>query len=130
MIKRLFARALSYLLGGGDEGLSGQLRKAYEAKLNAATNEAALEADITIKQLETAVAMAQAANDDRWSATSLGRYLIVIPFGVWYSAIMIDSTFDMQWAVLALPQNIMALSEWLVPAIIVGDVGRSALRRR
>ena len=74
--------------------------------------------------------MAEVANDDRWSATSIGRYLIVIPFGTWYALIIADSIFAFEWDVLALPPAVMELSLWLFPAIIVGDLGKSFFKRR
>jgi len=120
---------LSWVTGGGLNGLAGQLRQAYQAKLDARTKDQVLAAELDIKRLENAVAMAQAANADRYSATSIGRYLIVLPFGMWWTAVFIDSTFSMPWDVLALPPAIMELSVWLIPAIVVGDVGRSIFRR-
>lgn len=120
----------SWFFGGGASGLAGQLRQAYQAKLDASTKEQVLAAELDIQRLENAVSMAQAANDDRWGATSIGRYLVVVPFGLWYSAIMLDSIFAFEWDVLALPAEVMELSIWLFPAIIVGDLGKSFFRGR
>jgi len=119
------------LFGGGVIGdLADQLRRAYETKINAETAEQKLAADIDMRRIEAAISAMDAANADRWSATSLGRYLIVLPFGAWWTAIFLDSIFSFEWDVLALPPAIMELSVWLIPAIIVGDLGRSFFRRR
>lgn len=120
----------SWLFGGGISALADQFRRAYELKLMAETSEQKLAAEIDIQRIEAAMAMAEAANADRWSATSIGRYLIVVPFGLWWTAIFIDSIFIFEWDVLAIPPAIMEMSVWLIPAIVVGDVGRSIFRRK
>ena len=119
-----------WLIGGGINTLADQMRQAYELKLRAQTDEQKLAADLDMARIEAAIAAAQIANDDRWSATSIGRYLIVVPFGLWYTAVMVDSIFVFDWDVLALPPAVMELSMWLFPAIIVGDLGKSVLGRR
>lgn len=112
------------LLTGGDS-LADQFRKAYEAKLNAQNDTHRLEAERELNRIEAAIETARIANEDRWSATSLGRYLIVIPFGLWWAAIHLDSIINASWVVLALPPAIMEMARWLIPAIIIGDVSRS-----
>lgn len=121
---------LSWLLGGGFNKLADRLADAYERKLQAETDEQKLAADLDMARIEAAIAAMQAANADRWSATSIGRYLIAVPFGVWYALIIADSIFSFEWDVLALPPAVMELSVWLFPAIIVGDLGRSYFNRR
>jgi len=119
------------LFGGGVIGdLADQMRRAYEAKINATTADQKLAADLDMQRIEAAMRRAEVANDDRWSATSIGRYLIVIPFGTWYALIIADSIFAFEWDVLALPPAVMELSLWLFPAIIVGDLGKSFFKRR
>lgn len=126
----MFGMLLSWLTGGGISALGEQLRKAYEVKLRAETDEQKLAAEIDMARIDAAIRSMEAANADRWSATSIGRYLIAIPFGVWYSLIIADSIFAFEWDVLALPPAIMELSVWLFPAIIVGDLGKAFFRRR
>lgn len=128
MIGAFFAGLGKWLLGGGVNKIADRLGDAYEAKIRAQTNAQKLAADLDIQRLENALRMTEAANADRFSATSLGRYLIVLPFGAWWTAIFIDSIFNASWDVLALPPAIMELAVWLIPAIIVGDVGRSFFR--
>lgn len=126
----MFGMLLSWLTGGGIAALGEQMRKAYEVKLRAETDEQKLAAEIDMARIDAAIRSMEAANADRWSATSIGRYLIAIPFGVWYSLIIADSIFAFEWDVLALPPAIMELSVWLFPAIIVGDLGKAFFRRR
>ncbi len=127
------------LIGGlirlitGAGGLAEQFRRAYEAKLEATTDTQRLAADLDLQRITAAIEMARIANEDRWSATSLGRYLIVLPFGAWWAAIYFDSIFSFEWDVLAVPPLISEMALWLIPAIVAGDVGRSlfaGMRRR
>lgn len=126
----ILGKVLSWLTGGGLAGLADQFRKTYELKLQADNDEQRLALDMDLARIEAAMHMATVANQDRWSATSIGRYLIVIPFGVWYTLVIADSIFSFDWVILALPQNIMDLSVWLFPAIIIGDLGKTVFRPR
>jgi hypothetical protein len=81
-------------------------------------------------RLDAHIPIAEVANADPWSAPPVGRYLIVVPFGLWWAAIFADSIFSFEWDVLALPPAIMDLAVWLVPAIVAADVGRAWIRRR
>lgn len=119
-------QALLGFLGGP---IARELRGAYSDRLRAETAAAKLEADERIKVLEGAQQIARAEAADRWSATRIGRLLIVVPFGIWWTAIFIDSTFSMPWDVLALPPKIDAMAKILIPAIIIADAGALTLRR-
>ena len=77
-------RLLGLLLGGG---LSEQLRRAYEARLTAQNDAARLTAERDVERISAAIEMARIAAADRWGATSLGRYLIMLPYGLWWAAL-------------------------------------------
>lgn len=121
-------RILGWVAGGGLNGLANRLGDAYEARLQAKTKEQVLEAEHNMRRLENAMHAAQIANEDRWSATSIGRYLIVVPYGIWWGLTWLDSAFAFSWDTLEPPLYLLATAEWLVPAIVVGDVGKSAVR--
>lgn len=121
---------LNFLGGGIVTDLADQLRRAHEAKLKAQTSDQKLAADLDMQRLENAIAIAQVAASDRWGATSVGRYLLVVPFGLWYTLVIADSCFNFSWDVLALPERVMRLSEVLIPVIVVGDLGNNWLKRR
>lgn len=125
----IWGSIVRWLTGGGLAGLAEQVRLAHEAKLNAENNDAERRAEHDLERLNNALEMARAANEDRWSATSIGRFLIVVPFGIWWSATFLDSTFDFAWATLEPPRYFIDMAAWLVPAIVVGDVGKSMVRR-
>jgi len=118
-------QALIGFLGGP---IARELRAAYADRLRAQTTQAKLDADERIAVLQNARQIAAIEAADRWSATRLGRLLIVVPFGVWWAAIFIDSTFSMPWDVLALPPEIDAMARVLIPAIVIADAGALTLR--
>lgn len=125
----MFRTILTWLTGGGLRGITDQLLAAYEAKLKAENDEQAREAQILIERLETQRAIAVIEAADRWSALRVGRWLIVVPFGLWWSAIFADSIFSFTWDVLALPDQIWDLAFYLIPAILLGDVTQFGIRQ-
>ena len=123
---------LSALLGFFGGPIARELRGAYTDRLNAKNNSERIAADERIKVLEGAQQIASIEAADRWSATRIGRLLIVVPFGIWWSAIFVDSIFSASWDVLALPADIMDMAKVLIPAILIADAGAlvaSRLRR-
>lgn len=121
---------ISWLTGGGVRMLVDRWAALEAERLKARNDEQRLFIEHQQARLDAHIRIAEAANADRWSATSVGRYLIVVPFGVWWTAIFLDSIFSFEWDVLALPPAIMDLAVWLVPAIVAADVGRSWIRRK
>lgn len=121
---------LSWLAGGGIRMLATRWAALEGERIKARNSEQRLYVEHQQARIEGMVRAAEAATADRWSATSIGRYLIVVPFGVWWAAIFLDSIFSFEWDVLALPPAIMDLAVWLIPAIVVADVGRAWIRRR
>lgn len=119
-------RAVLGLLGGP---IARELRGAYRDRLAAQSAEAKLAADERIAVLEGAREIARIEAADRWSATRIGRLLIVLPYGLWWAAIFIDSTFSASWDVLALPPEIDAMARILIPAIVIADAGAITARR-
>lgn len=121
------------LVGGVIEKFTGPLERAWQAKLTADTEEKKLEADQAIRSLETQrdIALAEAA--DRWSAVRLGRWLIVVPFGIWWAAIylvqIINPWFGLHLVVIDVPSRIHDMALILIPAILIGDAGALLTRR-
>lgn len=113
-------------LGGG---LGRQLRQAYQAKLDAQNDGDRIRLEGEISRIEAAIESQRAANADRWSATSMGRYLIVLPWGIWWTAIYLDSIFAFSWNVLAVPPAIHEMAKILIPAIVIADAGALSIRR-
>jgi hypothetical protein len=114
----------------GNGGLGDSLRKAYEAKLAANNDTERIAADRDLERISAAIEMAKVAAADRWGATSIGRYLIVLPYGVWWSAVFVDSIFNASWDILALPPQIDGMAKVLIPAILIAEVGRTVIKRK
>ncbi|MBB3590593.1 hypothetical protein FHX08_000937 [Rhizobium sp. BK529] len=121
------------LLGGIIEKFTGPLLAAYQAKLAAETDQQKLAAEEAIRGIEAARDIAVAEAADRWSATRLGRLLIVIPFGLWWAAIymvqILNPWFGLDFVVIDVPPRINDMALVLIPAILIGDAGALLARR-
>lgn len=122
---------LRLLTGSG--GLVSALSRAWEAKLAAENSRARVEAEADIKRIEAAIEASKVAATDRWGATSLGRYLIVVPFGLWWAAIyliqILNPWFGLSLVVVDVPPHVMDMARILVPAIVIADAGALTIRR-
>jgi hypothetical protein len=128
---------LEYLMLGwltkGAVGLFTEpLLKAYEMSLSAENDADKRSAEAHMKRLESARDIALAESQDRWSAVRIGRVLIVVPFGLWWAGVLlvsiVNANFGWSLVIQDLPPRIWDLAYWLIPAIILGDVGQSATR--
>lgn len=124
----MLSAILRFLGGGVVNDLADQVRRAYEVKLTAETSAQKMDAEHDLARLENTIRIAETANQDRWSATSIGRYLVVIPFGMYLALICFDSIFAFSWDVLKMPDQNYQLLKQLFIAIVVGDVAKSGLR--
>lgn len=124
---------MDILLGGVVEKFTGPLERAWQAKLQADTDEKKLDAERAIKSIEAARDIAVAEAADRWSATRVGRWLIVVPFGIWWAAIylvqIINPWLGLNLVVVDVPPHIHNMALVLVPAIVIGDAGTFIARK-
>lgn len=115
------------LLGGVMEKFTTPLLAAYQARLTAQTDKDRLAAEQAIKSIEAARDIAVIEAADRWSATRVGRWLIVVPFGLWWAAIyliqIINPWFGLSLVVVDVPKHINDMALVLIPAIVMGDAG-------
>lgn len=121
------------LLGGGIIGqITDPLLKAYERKVNAENDEARLAAEREIAALEAARDIAVEESRYAFSATRIGRLLIVVPFGIWWAALwliqivnpwIMQPFFGVTLVVVELPPEVYNMAMVLVPAIVIGDAG-------
>ena len=121
-------------LGGGIIGqFTKPLLEAYQARLKAQNESERLEADMTIARLEAARDIALAEASDRWSATRVGRWLIVVPWGIHWASIyavsLINPNFGTAFVVQAVPKDINDMALILVPAITIASAGELVARR-
>lgn len=124
---------VTLLTGGIVQQFTGPLVDAYKAKIGAKNDAERIEAEQTIARLEAARDIALAEAGDRWSATRLGRWLVVVPFGVWWTAIfmvqIINPWFGASLVVIDVPPHIYEMAKILIPAIILGDAGALVARK-
>lgn len=115
------------LLGGVVEKFTTPLLAAYQARLTAQTDKDRLAAEQAIKSIEAARDIAVIEAADRWSATRVGRWLIVVPFGLWWAAIyliqIVNPWFGLSLVVVDVPKHINDMALVLIPAIVMGDAG-------
>lgn len=118
---------LTFLASGVVEKFTAPLLDAWKAKLEADTDEKRLAADQAIKSIEAAREIALAEAADRWSAVRVGRWLIVIPFGLWWAAIylvqIVNPWFGTSLVVVDVPPRIHDMALVLIPAIVIADAG-------
>jgi hypothetical protein len=121
------------LTGGVIEQFTKPLLEAHRMRLAAQNDSERFEAEQAIARLEVARDIALAEAQDRWSATRIGRLLIVVPFGLWWAAIylvqIINPWFGLSLVVIDVPARIHDMALILVPAIIIGDAGALVARR-
>lgn len=128
---------LKFILDWIGGGIVGQIAKplvdAYGMRLKAQTETEKLEADKAIAGLKGALDIALAEASDRWSATRVGRWLIVVPFGCWWTAIfavqILNPWFGLHLVVIDVPPHIMDMAKILVPAIVIGDAAALTARK-
>ncbi len=129
----MLATILSWLGSGIVSQFTGPLLDAYKAKLAAQNDEQRLAAEADIQRLEVARDIALSEAGRKWSATSIGRLLIVLPWGVWWASIfavsIINPLFGLHLVINAVPANIMEMANILIPAITVADAGALIARR-
>lgn len=130
----MLGKLLNFFSGGIVKQFTDPLLEAHKAKLTAQTSEDKLEADMHIVAMEGARDIALAEAHDRWSAVRMGRWLIVVPFGLWWAALwliqIINPWFGLSLVVVAVPPDVMAMAKVLIPAIVLGDAGTFIGRKR
>lgn len=130
----MLAAILQALTGGLVKQFTDPLLDAYQAKLTAQNDTERLEAEQTARRIEAARDIALAEAGRAWSATSIGRWLIVVPWACWWASIcavsIINPLFGTGFVIHAMPTQINAMAQILVPAIVIADAGAFVFRRR
>jgi len=124
---------LDWFGGGVVKQFTQPLLDAYQAKLHAQNDSERLDAELTIQRIEAARDIAIVEAGRAWSATSVGRWLIVGPFGIWWSAIylvqIVNPWFGLSLVVIDVPARIHDMALVLVPAIVIADASVFAAQR-
>lgn len=121
-----------WLTGGVISQFTAPLLKAHELHLTAKNNETRIAAEHEIARIESARDIAVIEAADRFSATRIGRLLIVVPFGIWWSAIflvqIINPWFGLNLVVVDVPPKIYDMALILIPSILIADSGALVAR--
>jgi len=124
---------VSLLTGGVVKQFTMPLLEAHRQRLEAQNSTDRIAAEQEIARLEAARDIALAESSDRWSATRIGRLLIVVPFGCWWAAVfavsIVNPLMGLSWSIDDIPSRFWDASLILIPAIILGDSGALVARR-
>lgn len=130
----MLSAILSWLGGGAIKQFTDPLVAAYQAKLNAQNDTERLAAERDIAAISAARDIAVVEAGRAWSATSVGRWLIVVPWGIhWAYGCLIQIINPLTgWGLVlvALPPGWPETAQILVPAIVLADAGVLAIRGR
>ncbi|MEP1934938.1 MAG: hypothetical protein ABJJ37_27000 [Roseibium sp.] len=115
-------------------GILDRLLSHLETRIDNETEQRRLDADIVREQIKGEIlARAEARkvliaeSGHFWSAGRLGRLLFVVPLGIWWTAICLDSTFLFGWGVDEVP----VLREWggaIITSLFLVDGAQSVVR--
>lgn len=129
----MISALLTWLSSGVIKQFTDPLLRAHELRLKAQNDSERLQADNEISRLEAARDIALAESHDRFSATRIGRLLIVVPFGLWWTSIylvqIINPWFGLNLVVVDVPPHIHDMATILIPAILIADAGGLVVRR-
>lgn len=124
---------LNWLGGGIIQDLTRTYRETVSARLQAETDEQRMELDRQLASIANQRDIALAQLQRRWNPVTVGGFLIVVPFGLWWAAIfavsVINPNFGTVWSVQAVPPEIMGMAKILVPGILIADSGQFLVRR-
>lgn len=124
---------VTLLTGGIIQQFTEPLLEAHRDRMAAQNDSERLKAEEQIASLETARDIALAEQSDRWSATRIGRLLIVVPFGLWWTAVfavsILNPTFGWELTIDDIPPKFWDIATILIPAVILGDAGTLVARR-
>lgn len=102
----MFGFVLRLLTGAG--GITESLSKAYRARLDAQSDKDKLTADLTVRAIEAEIEARRGAREIRMATAGfwemrLAVGLIGVSTSVHYAAIILDSVYQFEWNVAALP---------------------------
>jgi hypothetical protein len=133
LLLAMFRRASNISAVSLIEQFTVPILEAHRLQLNAQNERERVAAEKQLASLSAARDIALAEQSDRWSATRLGRLLIVVPFGVWWTAVfavsILNPLFGWTLTINDIPSRFWDIATILIPAVILGDAGALAARR-
>ncbi len=101
---------------------------AWKAKLQSDNEHERIEAERFFARVNAQRDLAVAETGYFWSATRIGRMLFVLPLGVWWAAGVFDSVFLFSWNIAALPPQLWAIAEVIIPSLFLAESAQLAIR--
>lgn len=125
---------VTWLMSGLSSGFLDRVLAHLDRRVSADTARRRIEADLAgheiraeIEARKQARAVLIAESGAFWSAGRLGRLVFVLPLGLWWAAVCLDSVFHFGWQVSEVP----VLREWggaIVTSLFLVDGARSIAR--
>lgn len=136
----IILKLATWLLSFASSGTVGRVLDTLDKRADAQTEREKLQTEVTKEVIRAEVEARKGARDialaeagDRWSATRIGRWLIVTPWGIHWALIYIVSIINpnlgTSFVVQAVPTAINEMALILIPAIIIGDAGALVARK-
>ncbi|MFD2030965.1 peptidoglycan-binding protein [Ancylobacter dichloromethanicus] len=130
----------AWLLSFASSGMVSRVLDTLDKRADAQTERERLQTEVTKEVIRAEVEARKGARDialaesaDRWSATRIGRWLIVTPWGIHWALIylvsIINPNLGTTFVVQAVPTAVNDMALVLIPAIIIGDAGALAVRK-
>lgn len=124
----------AWLLQVATSGLLDRLLKQLDRRVSEETDRRRIDADLAAEEIRAEIdarrqakAVLIAESGTFWSAGRLGRLIFVLPLGLWWAAVCLDSVFRFGWAIAEVP----VLRDWggaIVTSLFLVDGARSVAR--
>ncbi len=115
-------------------GILERLLRHLDRRVAAETNRRKIDADLAAEEIRAEISARRQAravliseNGHFWSAGRLGRLVFVLPLGLWWAAICLDSVFHFGWKVGEVP----ILRDWggaIVTSLFLVDGAKGIMR--
>ncbi len=117
-LTKLGGMALSFLTGGGLDKILDTINK----KMDNSVYREELKAQVTSKWIEAQASLLV-------GRTWWFQLFFVIPLGVWWSAVILDSIIGWEHNIAALPDPLDEWAGWIISALFIVDGGKALLGR-
>lgn len=125
---------IGWLLQLMGSGLLDRLLQHMDRRVSAQTSQKKIGAELAAEEIRAEISARQQARavliaetGHFWSAGRLGRLAFVLPLGLWWSAVCLDSVFHFGWKIAEVP----VLREWggaIVTSLFLVDGAKSIMR--
>lgn len=124
---------LGWILRLLSDGVLDRVLTRLQAAADSETERRRIEASVAIEHIRAELGRRQAQRDVLLAeqgrfATAMMRPAFAYPLAIYYCAVIIDSLFQFEWNVAALPGPIGDWSGWIISAIFLSESGERITR--